>query len=99
MSDIKYKFQDEHGSPFKGSSGPKCTLRVVVDVPKPEDASRIISHLNSPTFRAELENMKAELGLQNYGMDVGRLVPNSEEVDGVRVPVSYTREIKLTRSI
>ena len=99
MDKIDYIFLDQHGRKFEGPSGPKCERRGKVNVAKPADAAGVISHLNSPTFRSELETMKAELGLQNYGMDVGRLVPESKEIDGVRVPVSYTREIKLTRSI
>ena len=99
MNQFKYIFLNEHGTKFEGPTGPKCSLRVMIDVPSPKDASAVISHLNSPTFRAELEGLKPQLGLSNYGMDVGRLIPHSEEINGQRVPVRYEREIKLTRSI
>jgi len=84
---------------FKGASGAKCSVKVRIDVPTEKEASAIISYLSSPIFRAEFDAAKAEMGIGNYGMDVGRIYPMVEEKDGKRTVKAYIREIKLTRSI
>jgi hypothetical protein len=85
--------------PFTGPSGVKCSVKARIDVPSEKDASAIITYLNSPIFRAEFDAAKSELGLDKYGMDVGRIYPVIEEKDGKRRILAYIREIKLTRSI
>ena len=85
--------------PFKGASGTKCSVKVRIDVPDEAQASAIISYLSSPIFRAEFDAAKAEMGIGNYGMDVGRIYPMVEEKGGKRKVIAYIREIKLTRSI
>lgn len=85
--------------PFTGVSGPKCSVKVRIDVPNEKEASAIISYLSSPIFRAEFDAAKAEMGMSGYGMDVGRIYPVIDEKDGKRTIKAYIREIKLTRSI
>lgn len=99
MPDFKYKFLCADGSTFKAPAGPKTTLRIVVDVEDPKDAAKVLSHLQSPTFRAYLDSIKPELGLTQYGMGSSRVYPMVEEVNGVRTPVGYVREIQFTKSI
>lgn len=85
---------------FKGVSGTKGAIKVRLEVAEEKDAAAAISYLNSPTFRAELDAAKGELGLNQYGMDVGRVYPLVKELEnGGRQVIAYVREIKLTRSI
>ena len=96
---IKLISGNSDSTPFTGPSGPKCSVKVRIDVPDEKQASAIITYLSSPVFRAEFDAAKAELGLGNYGMDVGRIYPLVSETDGKRTVKAYIREIKLTRSV
>ena len=99
MTGFDYKFLDADNKPFEGPSGPKVTLRIVIDVAEPKDAAKVLSHLQSPTFRAHLDGLKPQLGLGNYGMGTSRVYPLVKETNGDRVPVGYCREIQFSRSI